>query len=547
MAWLIYKHTNLANGKVYIGQTCQRPEDRWLCGHGYPNNKHFDRAIKKYGWDLGFKHEILVENIPTLEEANKLEIYYIEKYHSYVKDPFCNGYNLTKGGDNRDNFGKIVLQIDDDFNVVNSYVSIGAAGRAIGDSHGTGVSACCRRRSRKCKGFYFAFADDYNSLWEPKEDEHNKPIICLDTGIKYEKISDYEKESGKTIRKYNGELHANGLKFVYVDEYDKNETQKYLQDKQKKLDSLKIVCFENNKEYDNVKEAIIDLRIEPQRISNLYKALNDSGYSVKGLHFVRKNEWFEGWKPREFKQHRHSIIVCFETKEEFKSGKEAATCKKASASEICKCCKDETGKYTAGGFHWCYKENLANFQIGKIELGKKVYCFETGQVYTNAEEASLILNVPAKSIRNCCKKIYNSSMNYHFCYEIDKDNYKIVNNHVARKVYCFELKRTFKSTQEAAKILGLSSGSIFNVCMRKPNCLSCGKLHFCFDDEKDTYKIQKSSIKKVLCLETEEIFNNCVEAGKAKSVNSCKIGMCCNGKRKTCGGYHWKYIDGNEK
>lgn len=25
----IYKHTNLINNKIYIGQTCQKPENRW--------------------------------------------------------------------------------------------------------------------------------------------------------------------------------------------------------------------------------------------------------------------------------------------------------------------------------------------------------------------------------------------------------------------------------------------------------------------------------------------------------------------------------------
>ena len=43
----IYKHTS-PSGKVYIGQTCQKPEHRWDNGKGYKSG-YFASAIKKYG------------------------------------------------------------------------------------------------------------------------------------------------------------------------------------------------------------------------------------------------------------------------------------------------------------------------------------------------------------------------------------------------------------------------------------------------------------------------------------------------------------------
>ena len=57
--YCIYKHTNLINGKVYIGQTCQLPEKRFgKNGNGYKGCRYFYNAIECYGWN-NFKHEII--------------------------------------------------------------------------------------------------------------------------------------------------------------------------------------------------------------------------------------------------------------------------------------------------------------------------------------------------------------------------------------------------------------------------------------------------------------------------------------------------------
>lgn len=99
--YCIYCHTNLTNGKKYIGQTKHGtdPQRRWHYGHGYQGCEVFHKAIQKYGWD-NFKHEILLDGL-TQEEANLHEESYIKLYHTCVMDEHCWGYNLTYGGNNR--------------------------------------------------------------------------------------------------------------------------------------------------------------------------------------------------------------------------------------------------------------------------------------------------------------------------------------------------------------------------------------------------------------------------------------------------------------
>ena len=92
--WCVYKHTNIINGKVYIGITQQKVYDRWKNGKGYSHNKHFSSAINKYGWD-NFTHEVLIDNI-SKRVACLYEIYLINKYKS---DNRNFGYNKSKGGE----------------------------------------------------------------------------------------------------------------------------------------------------------------------------------------------------------------------------------------------------------------------------------------------------------------------------------------------------------------------------------------------------------------------------------------------------------------
>ena len=92
--YCVYKHTNIVNGKVYIGMTMLKPEYRYgRNGSGYKECPYFWNAIQKYGWD-SFTHEVLADGL-TGDEAANMEIEMIEKYHA--RDGRY-GYNLHRGG-----------------------------------------------------------------------------------------------------------------------------------------------------------------------------------------------------------------------------------------------------------------------------------------------------------------------------------------------------------------------------------------------------------------------------------------------------------------
>ena len=149
--YTIYKHTNIKNGKSYIGKTSNKPEYKWRYGKGYIGQPKFYNAIVKYGWN-GFTHEIL-DVVDNLEEAKSLEQKYIEEF-----DSIENGYNSSREDSS---IGRKVLQLDNEFNIINKFDSISNASMVLGLVISS-ISNCCNFKRKSTGGYHFCFEDEYD-------------------------------------------------------------------------------------------------------------------------------------------------------------------------------------------------------------------------------------------------------------------------------------------------------------------------------------------------------------------------------------------------
>lgn len=240
--WRIYKHTLLISehaGWSYIGQTCRSLEDRWgKNGEGYRPETYFGRVISKYGWS-NFSHEIIEDNILSLEEANERESYWISYYHTWVDDPNCRGFNLDSGG--------------------NSHIpsSVSRLKNSLKQKGVKKSPQACLRMSQAKKGIHHT--EEYNARLSKKMG--GKDIICIETQkIYHGKCAAQRLTSIRHIDEVCCHYRetAGGYHWAYVDDLESQEKYKEFVNKDrsiKKLAKRKILCVEYDLIFESISEA----------------------------------------------------------------------------------------------------------------------------------------------------------------------------------------------------------------------------------------------------------------------------------------------------
>ena len=192
--YTVYQHKNKINGKVYIGITSQKPEQRWRNGEGYKSSPHFYSAIQKYGWD-NFEHNILFVEL-TKEQACLKEQELIKEFNSMNREY---GYNSTSGGDifvmNEETKQKISQALMGNQNNLGhscseekkKKISEAQKGRKFTEEHKQKLTEAAKNRHVPC-------SEEKKQIL--KEKSHKKPVYCEELDKVFESVQECGRQLG---------------------------------------------------------------------------------------------------------------------------------------------------------------------------------------------------------------------------------------------------------------------------------------------------------------------------------------------------------------
>jgi group I intron endonuclease len=239
-----------------------------------------------------------------------------------------------------------------------------------------------------------------------------------------------------------------------------------------------------------------------------------------------------------------------ETKDKISKANKGKKRSKEQIEKISKSLKGKSSKRKGVILSQEIKNKIRNSQLGEKSswYGRK-HTKEELKKISKGNKNKIVSEETRKKMSNI-KKGKPSPLKGRKCSDLVRNNMrkaKINSTKNYIKIVCIETREIFKSILEASIKLNINKSSISSCCSKKLK--SAGKLHFCYYEDyiNNNYNTNPSSYKtkKIICLETNEIFNSIKEASNTKNISVSALISCCKGKSKTSGGYHWEYYNGN--
>lgn len=245
--YIVYAHTNEINGKIYIGITHQKVEQRWRRGKGYKNQKYFYRAITKYGWG-NFYHEIIASNLSE-DEAKKFEISLILNFDTTNR---MKGYNITRGGEGSRGFNP-----SKETRLKWSKIRKGLLSGKRNPMYGISP------KERMDEGTYKQWLEKHKQTPTGADSPSSKKVVCITTGEIFDCIKDagdkYGIQSSDITTCSQGRLKSAGrhpttnrpMQWQYYDDYINGViVHEYNNERIKS-----IICITTGKIFESTKQA----------------------------------------------------------------------------------------------------------------------------------------------------------------------------------------------------------------------------------------------------------------------------------------------------
>lgn len=196
----------------------------------------------------------------------------------------------------------------------------------------------------------------------------------------------------------------------------------------------KIICLNNKKVYDCIKDASDELQVSNGAISHICMD-NNRHKMIKGFGFYYYDEFIklstvdqENLINKFFDYRNSNFIedkrcVCLETGEVFSGVVEAGRIYNLQQTDIARCCKHKL-KHVKNT-HWLYYPeyiSLTPLEILNIINKYKVYCLETGEIFNGGTVAGKKYGMHWCNVSMQCKnkgKDKRKKYPYHFIYYLD--------------------------------------------------------------------------------------------------------------------------------
>lgn len=199
--------------------------------------------------------------------------------------------------------------------------------------------------------------------------------------------------------------------------------------------------------------------------------------------------------------------------------------------------------------------NILEEGIQSYPRYRPVFCLTTNTLYNSITEAAEKNDIcSASAIIENCKGQSSHVKGLEWAYW-DEENQKPYtkpqfikkkpSNSV--KVYCIELDKEFLTMAEAERELNITPGGVKKAISGIRN--GANGYHFIRLEEKTPEKIKEimkkktGKFRKIICLDNQQIFDSLQEAGDFCKRSAQSVMLNCQGKRKTCGGYRFKYYE----